>query len=217
MKTWTDDDPKAALLTRKRAAILEAAQKAFLEGGYAATSMDSIAELAGVSVKTLYRHFENKDELFSAIVLDACSGPHEDAEIEKPSSDRPWFAEPSPKALVAAATEYLENILSEEQLALYRVIVRDAPKFPELGFRYRSDVVEHRIAIFTRFLKSRASAEKWKIRNLRGAALTFDGLIRAGIFEDALLSDSGISKKEAHTHAQRAAAQMLTLLQANAL
>jgi AcrR family transcriptional regulator len=34
--------------------------------------MDAIAELAEVSVKTIYRHFENKDELFSAVMQAVC-------------------------------------------------------------------------------------------------------------------------------------------------
>ncbi len=70
--TWSDDNPKVALTERKRAAIVAAARQAFLENGYAQTSMDRIAELATVSVKTIYRHFENKDELFSAVMQATC-------------------------------------------------------------------------------------------------------------------------------------------------
>ena len=73
MKTWTEDNPKAGLMLRKRTAIVDAARQSFLEGGYAQTSMDRIAEAAGVSVKTVYRHFQNKDDLFSAVMQAACS------------------------------------------------------------------------------------------------------------------------------------------------
>ncbi len=73
MKTWSADNPKASLMKRKRGAIVEAARQAFLENGYAQTSMDRIAETAGVSIKTVYRHFENKDDLFSAVMQAACS------------------------------------------------------------------------------------------------------------------------------------------------
>ena len=72
MKIWSDDNPKAALMERKRAAIVAAARQVFLENGYAQASMDRIAESAAVSVKTIYRHFENKDELFSAVMQPAC-------------------------------------------------------------------------------------------------------------------------------------------------
>ena len=64
--TWPDGNPKAALMERKRGAIVAAARQTFLENGYGQASMDRIAESAPVSVKTIYRHFKNKDELFSA-------------------------------------------------------------------------------------------------------------------------------------------------------
>ena len=50
MRTWTADNPKASLMTRKRAAIVHAARRAFLENGYGSTSMDQIATAAGVSL-----------------------------------------------------------------------------------------------------------------------------------------------------------------------
>lgn len=52
----------------KREAILEAATVAFRDEGYETTSMDRIAELAGVSKRTVYNHFGNKEGLFRAVV-----------------------------------------------------------------------------------------------------------------------------------------------------
>ena len=54
---------------RKRRAILEAATTAFLRNGYRGTSMDEIAALAGVSKQTVYKHFADKERLFSEIVI----------------------------------------------------------------------------------------------------------------------------------------------------
>ena len=54
-KTWSADNPKAALMARKRAAIVDAALKAFLEAGYAEASVNRIAAAAGVSIKTVRR------------------------------------------------------------------------------------------------------------------------------------------------------------------
>ena len=51
----------------KRAAVLEAAAKVFLDGGYLGASMDQIAELAGVSKQTVYAYFSNKETLFIAM------------------------------------------------------------------------------------------------------------------------------------------------------
>src|SRR5215204_90789 len=54
---------------RKRRGILEAATTVFLRNGYLGTSMDEIAALAGVSKQTIYKHFTDKEQLFSAIIL----------------------------------------------------------------------------------------------------------------------------------------------------
>ncbi|MAF91628.1 MAG: TetR/AcrR family transcriptional regulator [Bdellovibrionota bacterium] len=54
--------------SKKRTAILDAAQKAFMEFGYENTSMDQISELADSSKRTVYNHFPSKDELFEAVL-----------------------------------------------------------------------------------------------------------------------------------------------------
>lgn len=54
----------------KRNAILEGAVKVFTKNGFEASSMDRIAEVAGVSKRTVYNHFPSKELLFQAIVED---------------------------------------------------------------------------------------------------------------------------------------------------
>jgi len=56
--------------SKKRAVILEGAIDVFIDMGYELTSMDKIAETAGVSKKTIYNHFGSKENLFQAIVYD---------------------------------------------------------------------------------------------------------------------------------------------------
>ena len=51
-----------------REKIKNAAKKLFSEHGYAAVTTKKIAEGAGISEVTLYRHFESKRSLFNAIV-----------------------------------------------------------------------------------------------------------------------------------------------------
>ncbi len=54
----------------KRKTILEGAIKVFTENGFDTSSMDKIAEIAGVSKRTVYNHFQSKESLFQAIVED---------------------------------------------------------------------------------------------------------------------------------------------------
>jgi AcrR family transcriptional regulator len=51
--------------------ILEAARSVFAEKGYHEARMEDIAETVGVSKRTLYLYFENKEELFAAICAEA--------------------------------------------------------------------------------------------------------------------------------------------------
>jgi len=53
----------------RRGEIVRAARQLFLENGVAAVSMDGIAQDAGVSKKTIYSHFANKEELLIEVIM----------------------------------------------------------------------------------------------------------------------------------------------------
>jgi len=219
LKQWSDENPKAPLMRQKRAAIVRAAKDLFLQGGYVKTSMDAIADLARVGIKTVYRHFENKDELFSEVMRAACTPELLDeltdapALAESSAKDRSWFSAPPSKALALAGLEYLQHALSSEQLALYRVVTQDAHLFPELGRHYKDQVIEGRNAIFASYLDRWARSEGWDIRDPHAAANTFSALLRAGIFDEALHGTRQPQEPEIEERARAAARQMLTLLE----
>jgi AcrR family transcriptional regulator len=52
----------------RRRAVLQAAAEAFAHGGYAATSMEEIASVAGVTKLIVYRHFGSKEALYRAVL-----------------------------------------------------------------------------------------------------------------------------------------------------
>jgi AcrR family transcriptional regulator/transposase len=62
-----DSIGRQAQARRNREAILDAAQRQFLEGGYAATTIAAVAAEAGVSVETVYKAFGGKPDLVRAI------------------------------------------------------------------------------------------------------------------------------------------------------
>ena len=72
----------------KRAAILDAAKRLFVEQGYDGVSMDQIAAAAGVSKLTVYSHFGDKDALFSAAARAYCE-QRLPAELFHPNPDVP--------------------------------------------------------------------------------------------------------------------------------
>ncbi|CAN5863857.1 TetR family transcriptional regulator [soil metagenome] len=71
-----DGDQKPRRLTRAeskeltRQRLLDAAAQTFARKGYAAASVDQVAEAAGFSVGAVYSNFANKDELFAALMTD---------------------------------------------------------------------------------------------------------------------------------------------------
>ena len=60
---------RAAKHEENRNAILDAAEVEFSTAGFAKSSLKNIATAAGVSRPLLYRHFNNKEALFDAVVL----------------------------------------------------------------------------------------------------------------------------------------------------
>jgi AcrR family transcriptional regulator len=51
-------------------AILQAAYELFLEKGYAATSVREIAEHSGLALGGIYNHFQNKEAIFSELIIE---------------------------------------------------------------------------------------------------------------------------------------------------
>ncbi|MDR3160569.1 MAG: TetR/AcrR family transcriptional regulator, partial [Spirochaetaceae bacterium] len=56
--------------SEKRQVILDGAIKVFTKQGFEAAGMDTIADVAGVSKRTVYNHFRSKEALFQTIVGD---------------------------------------------------------------------------------------------------------------------------------------------------
>lgn len=92
-----------------RRAILSAARDVFTMSGYAASTIESVAAAAGVSVPTVYAVFGSKAALLSALVADAGS----DADI-RAMADRAMI-ETDPPARLAAAAKVVRAIMQRER------------------------------------------------------------------------------------------------------
>jgi TetR/AcrR family transcriptional repressor of mexJK operon len=216
VKTWNDDHPKAALMERKRAAVVDAARQLFLASGYAQTSMDRVAEKAEVAITTVYRHFNSKDDLFSAVMQMACEMVAPELLAAGNDADSatvfPWFTKPPKTALPLAGIDYLTRVFDPQQMDLYRVVARDASDFPELGRRYRRETVERRNRFFVEYLNHWRRSEGWKIRDPSHAAEVFAALLRAPLFEEAIHGGKLPTQKAIALQAKRAASCLLVLL-----
>ncbi|HUB94431.1 MAG TPA: TetR/AcrR family transcriptional regulator [Stellaceae bacterium] len=107
--------------------IVTVATRLFLADGFGATSIEAIAAKAGIAKRTFYHRFRDKADLFRAVIRHLMSQwavPFE-AKLMEPA--------PLEETLSWAAHQILAAALSDEALRLYRVIVAEAPHFPELA------------------------------------------------------------------------------------
>lgn len=63
----TEPSRKGDKRDRTRAALLEAARTLIRERGYARTTLEAVAQLAGMTTGAIYGNFKNRDELFIAL------------------------------------------------------------------------------------------------------------------------------------------------------
>ncbi len=218
MKTAAKYRSKATMIAEKDRAIVLSAREHFLRDGFAGASMDGIANSAGVSVKTIYSHFANKNELFSKVMTAACTDhllseelPSDEALVERFA----WFRDATQRGLMEAGRQYLRHLLSEEQLALYRVVTRDADRFPELGRQYQKNFARGRTGILIAYLRSVAQRNHWTKRDARQNAALYEALLRAGIYEEALHGLLTVNSEVIKKHALAASKTMWKLLTTN--
>jgi TetR/AcrR family transcriptional repressor of mexJK operon len=115
---------------RKRGAILEAARTLFLRNGYRGTSMDEIAALAGVSKQTVYKHFADKQSLFSEIVVSTVEDVAEPIHGEVLRLQDSGDVEADLRGL---ARQLVGMVMQPRILQLRRLVIGEAGRFPELG------------------------------------------------------------------------------------
>jgi len=104
-----------------REAILETAQRCFLQQGFRATTMDQVAETLGISKKTLYEHFPSKEALF-----EACS----DAFLKKVAQDFETLRQAHPDQVllrISAIASYVYSLLNRINPVLFTELRRLLP------------------------------------------------------------------------------------------
>lgn len=111
----------------RRETILAIARESFLNEGYAATSMSSIAARLGGSKGTLYNYFASKEDLFSAVMQDHCAGARATFELMATAPGD------LPTRLQRFGEAYLGIVFSEEFLSVNRLVTGESGRFPEIG------------------------------------------------------------------------------------
>jgi AcrR family transcriptional regulator len=134
--TSCSEDTTTPAYTPKQEAILQGAVRLFLRSGYAGTSMDRVAAEAGVSKQTIYSHFQDKEGLFQALM--------ERMTIRRfQAAFHMATLHGEPEVLLRQFAEaYLNKIVDDEYVSLFRLILAESARFPNLAKLYSRTVIQ---------------------------------------------------------------------------
>lgn len=117
---------------RKRSLILAAARDIFTREGFAQAGMEQVARLAGVSTATLYAHFPSKAELFRVVVETAI------ADLAGAVPAAAAVDGGARRRLESFATAYAAFYSDRTSRALFRMVIAERRRFPDLAEHFRS-------------------------------------------------------------------------------
>jgi len=160
----------------KRIAILEAASKLFVNQGFGNVSVDAIAAEAQVSKRTVYSHFENKEALFAGVMTAVCERRGGQAGCPLASEDLARYM-PLGEMLQKTGEHVLGIITAPETVDLFRVVIGDAGRFPDLGHNFYAFGPASMHEMVRDYLEEKASSGELKIDDPMKAAKRYLGMM----------------------------------------
>ncbi len=169
---------------RKRRAIMEAATTVFLRNGYVGASMDEVAALAAVSKQTVYKHFADKESLFSEIVVGTVdeAGDRVHAEVLALADSGDVEAD-----LRDLARRQLALVMQPRVLQLRRLVIGEAGRFPELGRTFYERGPGRTLQALAQAFERLAAAGALRLDDPRLAAEHFNWLVMSIPLNRAML------------------------------
>ena len=177
------DDPR---VVRSRAAVVEAATKLFLEKGYAGTTMEEIAALAGIAKRTVYNNYTDKAALFTHIVAEAIAYAEEFARGVPAGLDAD-VARGLPAALHDLGRRLALGILRPEVVALRRLLIGEAQAFPDLAKEYFDRAPGRVLTALAAVFAQLGEAGRLRLADPRRAAEQFAYLVAGEPLDRAVL------------------------------
>lgn len=174
----------------RRDAIIAVAKRSFLENGYAATTMSSIAAELGGSKGTLWSYFPGKEELFAAVLRDATEVYHASlAQLLDTGDD----LEPT---LLRFSNDLLRKVTSPEAIALHRLVAAEASRFPEMGAIFHELAPLHTRNLLARFLAGAMDKGQLRRADTMLAARTLVVLTLSGCHQQMIWGEMTIASPE---------------------
>jgi AcrR family transcriptional regulator len=137
--------------------LLEAALTVFVERGYAAARLEEVASRAGVAKATLYRYYENKLELFKAVVRNSLVSGFD--EVAKAQAGEPGGAR---EQLIRLLTAFVQRIAGSPLSGIPKLVIAEASNFPEIARFYHEEVIQRGRAMVIGVLRQGAAAGEFR-------------------------------------------------------
>jgi len=169
----------------RREAILDVAAEVFLEEGYDAASMSTIAARVGGSKSTLYNYFKSKEEIFVAHIERYCCWQREAMfQLLDDGADLR-------SALTHLGQRYLTNVLSDRNMRHFRLIVAAAERSPDLGRAFYEAGPLRGAQILGDFLSRMKAEGRFEADDPLAAAHQFIGLCQNRLLKARLVNYVG--------------------------
>ena len=111
----------------KRDEILRVAGDLFMAHGYRRVSIDQIVEAVPISKPTLYAHFEDKSELFIAVIQRRCQ------RLMEHMQSTIGAGQAVDETLFGIGYEFLEMVLSKQSIQMHRMLTAEIDEFPAVA------------------------------------------------------------------------------------
>jgi AcrR family transcriptional regulator len=164
----------------KRRQIVEGARAIFLAHGFDGASMNDIARAAGVSKGTLYVYFDNKEQLFEAIVAQECRA-HAESVFDLDPGDHDVAA-----VLTRLGTAYIQFLCRPEKASALRTVMAIAERMPEIGKAFYETGPAFGIARLAAYLRAQTEAGVLAVEDFEVAAAQFKDACQSTLFHPVL-------------------------------
>ena len=180
--------------TAKRRQIIEGARQVFMAQGFDAASMNEIARIAGVSKGTLYVYFQNKEQLFEAIVGREC----------RDQGERIFALDPEDHDVEGVLTRLglglTEFVCRPDRGPSLRTVIAISERMPEVGRQFYETGPAFGLAQLTTYLKAQVAAGVLAIEDCEVAAAQFIDSCSATLFKPILFNCATAPTAERSAH-----------------
>jgi len=141
--------------------LLAAAIDLFVERGFAATRLEDVARRAGVSKGTLYLYFENKEELFKAVVRNSIVPV-----IGQAESSVAEFEGHSAELLRTVLMNWWGRVGASKVSGIVKLVMAEANNFPELAKFYQDEVINRGTRMISSMLERGIARDEFRAINV---------------------------------------------------